>query len=413
MRKKHTNQFPQIFLLSLIACMGGCGVARNPVPLDLIAKATIPGIPNARTMAGISNRNYQRTIVESIKQEGNAFVTGPDGQRSYDFLALSGGGNNGTYGAGLLCGWSAAGTRPRFKVVTGISTGSLLATSAFLGKDYDGNLKEAFTTVNTKDIMTIRSIFVLPYGDSIADTAPLARTIAKYHTNEMIDAVAREHRKGRRLFIGTTNLDADRFVIWDMGAIAASGAPKARELYRTIILASSSIPIVFPPMYIPVEVDGKRYDEMHVDGGVKAQVFLGGALLDISETARSTGLDPAKIKSRVFVIRNGKLRMGASSVKPKLVDIARKSLTSTSNFSVLGDLLRIFLAAASRGTEFNLGFIPEDYQGKAKEPFDPVEMTRLFNTGHAQAKAGYPWRKTPPGIPEDLRRKITSRTAPD
>jgi hypothetical protein len=413
MRKKHTNQFPQIFLLSLIACMGGCGVTRNPVPLDLIAKATISGIPNARTMAGISDRNYHRTIVESIKQEGNAFMTGPDGQRSYDFLALSGGGNNGAYGAGLLCGWSAAGTRPRFKVVTGVSTGSLVATSAFLGKDYDAKLKEAFTTIRTKDIMSLRPFFTMPFADSIASSAPLARMIAKYHTDEVIDAVAREHKKGRRLFIGTTNLDADRFVIWDMGTIAASGDPKSKELYRTVLRASSSITIVFPPMYIPVEVDGKRFDEMHVDGGVKAQVFLGGALLDISEVARQSGLDLAKIKRRVFVVRNGKLRMPAAKVKPKIVDIARRSLPVMSNVSALGDLLRIFVAAAPRGTEFNLGFIPEDYESKAREMFDPVEMTRLFDSGFAQAKAGYPWRQMPPGVPEELRSKLTSQTARD
>ncbi len=404
---QHNSQRLQSILWVLLLCTAGCGITRNPVPVELADKAQIPGIPKARALAGLPSPAFQQTFIESIQQEGDAFKTGPNGERSYDFLALSGGGDNGAYGAGLLCGWSKAGTRPKFKFVTGISTGALVSTFAFLGEEYDDQLKKAFTTTSTADIMQGRSILVWPYSDAISDSAPLARMIARYHPQEMLEAVAREHKKGRRLFIGTTNLDADRFVIWDMGAIAASGHPDSMKLYHSIIRASAAIPIVFPPVYIPVEADGKRYDEMHVDGGVKAQVFLGGILLDIAEVVQATGLDMARMKRRVFIIRNGKMRLGASRLKPKIGVIAGKTVSSMINFNAVGDLYRIYLVAAPRGTEFNLAFIPDDYEGKAKEAFDPVEMTRLFNTAYEQAKAGYSWQKRPPGISDEICERLT------
>ena len=194
--------------------------------------------------------------------------------REQVYLAVSGGGANGAYGVGILLGWTAAGTRPEFALVTGISTGALIAPFAFLGPEYDARLKEAYTSMTTKDIAKPRSALGTLNSDAATDTAPLKAHIARYVDQEVIDAIAREFRRGRRLFIGTTNLDAIRPVFWNIGYIAVSGRPDAGDLIRTILLASASIPAVFPPQYIPVEAGGKRYDEIHVDGGAVAQAFL-------------------------------------------------------------------------------------------------------------------------------------------
>ena len=112
------------------------------------------------------------------------------------------------------------------------------------------------------------------FDDAMADTSPLAETIARYTDQAMFDAIAREYQKGRLLLIGTTDLDAQRPVIWNVGAIAASRHPKSLDLFRKILLASASIPGAFQPVLLDVEIDGARFQEMHVDGGAIAQLFL-------------------------------------------------------------------------------------------------------------------------------------------
>ena len=153
----------------------------------------------------------------------------------------------------MLCGWTEHGDRPRFKLVTGISTGSLIAPFAFLGPEYDAKLKEVYTTISTKNIYQVHSLLKMLRSDSIADTWPLAELAAKSMDDDLLRAIAAEHQKGRRLFVGTTNLDAQRLVIWDMGAIAAIGTPEAFKLFRRILLASAAIPVMFPPIYLEVE----------------------------------------------------------------------------------------------------------------------------------------------------------------
>ena len=190
------------------------------------------------------------------------------------FLAISGGGDNGAYGAGFLNGWTAAGTRPEFKVVTGISTGALIAPFAFLGPKYDHVLEKVYTTSSQKDIFKKRGIAAWLFGDSMADTRPLASVIESYVTRALLDEIAAEYAKGRILLVGTTNLDSLEPVIWNMTAIAASQDPRAVPLFRSILLASASIPGAFPPVMIDVNLDGAKYQEMHVDGGTIAQVFL-------------------------------------------------------------------------------------------------------------------------------------------
>jgi predicted acylesterase/phospholipase RssA len=249
-----------------------------------------------------------------------------DAAGAVSILALSGGGANGAFGAGLLNGWTAAGTRPVFKLVTGISTGALIAPFAFLGSDYDATLRDFYTTITTKDIYRERSYFAILFDpSSMVDTMPLQEILTKQVNAQVLAAVAQAHRRGRRLFIGTTNMEAGKLVIWDMGAIATSGKPEALELFRKVMLASASIPVAFPAVYIPVEAGGKRYEEMHVDGGTATQVFFYGFTLDLHAAQEAAGVQ-GRPRIRLFVIRNGKLTVPWELMIPRILPIAERSL---------------------------------------------------------------------------------------
>ena len=251
----------------------------------------MPTCPASGTGATSHSENLEQSAIESIRQEmaANHGKLEPEA----NFLALSGGGGDGAFGAGILCGWTAAGTRPRFKLVTGISTGALIAPFAFLGPEYDARLKEAYTTMSDKDIYTVTSVvtLVLNLGkiEAAASTKPLAELLERLIDENMLRAIAAEHNKGRRLLVGTTQLDAQRLVIWNMGAIAASYHPDALKLFRQVLRASASIPVAFNPVYIKVKAAGQEYDEMHVDGGVKAQVMLYGEAINLFTTGKKLG----------------------------------------------------------------------------------------------------------------------------
>ncbi len=191
-----------------------------------------------------------------------------------NYLALSGGGADGAFGVGMLVGWTEAATRPEFDVVTGISTGAMIAPFAFLGSSYDRTLKEAYTTHEPWTIVREGGLSTILGEAALVDNSLLVGLIDQYVTPEVLSAVAREYRRGRRLYIGTTELDAQRPVVWDMGAIAIQGDANALRLFRKVLIASTSIPSVFPPVLFSVHRDGSTYDEMHVDGGVTREVFL-------------------------------------------------------------------------------------------------------------------------------------------
>ncbi len=391
-----------VFTLACTICLGGCaGIVRNPLPTELATQAEIPGMPGIRTWGDSYSPLFQADLVESIKQAratNPLGVVGPDGCVSV--LAISGGGADGAFGAGLLCGWTATGKRPDFKLVTGISTGALIAPFAFAGSEYDHILKKFYTSVSTPDIYTERPILSLLSGtDALSDTTPLARLLEQIVDEKLLASIAKAHNQGRRLYIGTTNLDAGRLTIWNMGAIAVHGGPEALALFRHVMRASASIPVAFPPLYLKVEANGKIYDEMHVDGGVCMQVFFYGYMLDLPAAARDAGVTTiAPIK--LYVIRNAQIKSYWQNVKPRLFPIAGRSVSDLLSHQGIGDLYRIYTIATRDGIEYNLASIPEDYEAKAKEMFDPAEMTRLFDTAFKLAKDGYPWRKLPPGLKE-------------
>src|SRR5262247_3132770 len=338
-RNPGTRRFAAVLaaVLSLIV-LQGCSLPTrlNAVPKDIEATAEIPGMPGVRywqesdldRMVDEAYRSYERQLAD-WKAAGNK---GP--MLPASFLAISGGGENGAYGAGLLCGWTEAGTRPTFKLVTGISTGALTAPFAFLGPAYDEKLREVYTQLSGKDVLEERGFMAALFDDAMADNAPLRATIARYFDQPMLDAIAEEYRKGRILLIGTTNLDARRPVIWDIGAIAERRDPGALDLVHDILLASAAIPGAFPPVMIKVNANGKIYEEMHVDGGASTQVFVYPPSLEIG----STGI---KRDRHLYVIRNARLDPDWAQVERSTMSIAGRAISSLIQTQGVGDLYRI------------------------------------------------------------------------
>ncbi len=386
-----------IFILVLLLSWSCSAPKRMALPEAYLEEAEVVGMPGVRDWAHKRSELFQKVLVEGLRQ---TLENDPDlftnKNSTIDVLAVSGGGSNGAFGVGLLSGWAESGTRPTFSLVTGISTGALIAPFAFLGPDYEDPIIRMYTTVNTKDIIKNKSLFsILGGSDSIADSSPLANIIAGLIDEEFLAAVAKAYSEGRRLLIGTTNLDARKLVIWNMGKIASIGTPEALKLFRDIMLASSSIPVAFPPVFVEVEAGGNIYDEMHVDGGVVTEVFFYGFTVDIDEALDTIGVTE-KPKLRVFIIRNNQIEPRYEPVNRNILSIAEKSLSNLTTSQGIGDLFRIYLITQKDDIDFNLAFIPESFIPDPKEPFDPVEMKRLYNLGYEMAKNGYPWQKYPP-----------------
>jgi predicted patatin/cPLA2 family phospholipase len=307
-----------------------------------------------------------------------------------NYLAISGGGDNGAFGAGLLNGWTAAGTRPEFKVVTGVSTGALSAPFAFLGSAYDPMLEKVYTTISDRDVFKARGALKGFFGDAMADTQPLMRMVESYVDRPLLDAIATEYAKGRLLLVGTANLDALEPVVWNMTAIAASQDPRALDLFRRVLVASASIPGAFPPVMIDVTVDGVRHQEMHVDGGASAQVFLYPPSLKLGDS----GVPRAR---KLYVIRNSQFDTDWANVQRRTLPIAARAVASLIETQGVGDLYRIYVTSQRDGLDYNLAFIPRSFTVRRKAPFDTDYMRQLFAVGREMAVAGYPWQKVPPG----------------
>lgn len=338
-------------------------------------------------------------VQEAMRAVTRAFAVSTPGvalgQASY--LAVSGGSDDGAFGAGLLVGWTETGTRPSFMLVTGISTGALIAPFAFLGPAYDEQLRTVFTTIGPEDVYSRRWLPTAIFGDALADTAPLFRLISHYANQSMLDAIGREYRKGRLLLIGTTDLDVQRPVIWNIGAIATSGRPEALDLFRRILLASAALPGLFPPVMIDVDAGGRRFQEMHVDGGAVAQTFL-----IPSQVGMAIGRGGHELAHRriAYVIRNARLDPEWASVNRRILTIAARAISTMIHSSGYNDIVRIYFTSRRDGVDYNLAYIGPDFTVEHTTEFDTAYMRALFAYGHAKALAGTAWTKEPPVLSE-------------
>ena len=389
---------PLLAVVLLATFLQGCVSVpkRTPVPDSIYEEAVIPGIPRARFW-GDTRPAYTDAWLAKSKEELKAEYPELFG-KEHIYLAISGGGANGAFAAGLLAGSTASGSRPEFSIVTGVSTGALIAPFAMLGTEYDSLLKEFYTTYDTKDLIHKRLIVNSLTSDAMYSTKGLETQLAKYVTEEVMQQLADKHRQGRQVFIGTTDIDAGRPVIWNITRIAASGEPGALDLIRQILLASASIPAAFPPVAIDVEAQGRRYQELHVDGGTASQVFLYPAGMPWDELVEKLEVLGAP---RAYVIRNSRLDPEAAAVNRKLLPIAERTISSLIRTQGIGDLYRIFALAERDGLEFNLAFIPKEFDAIPTEMFDPVYMKKLYEMAYEMGKSGYQWYKAPPGFERD------------
>jgi hypothetical protein len=379
--------------------LSGCATPQRlpAVPQAQIAEAR-PTIGPVRFLVSRESDSFAAEARSSLAKEQQWLSSqgrGSDLPPAY-FLAVSGGGDNGAYGAGFLNGWSASGTRPEFKVVTGISTGALIAPFAFLGPKYDYVLRRVYTETSQKDIFKKRGIVKGIFGDAMADSRPLANVISSYVNRALLDEIAAEYAKGRLLLVGTANLDALEPVIWNLTAIATSQDPNATKLFANVLLASASIPGAFPPVMINVNAGGTRYQEMHVDGGTMAQVFLYPPSLSLA--------DAPPRKRVLYIIRNARLDPDWASVERRTLSIATRAIASLTRTQGIGDLYRIYATSQRDGLDFNLTYIPKTFDTPHNENFETAYMRSLFDVGFQAGKDARQWEKFPPGFQAPIER---------
>jgi predicted patatin/cPLA2 family phospholipase len=377
--------------LSLLGC--SALERKSAVPAQSLSKAEIAGLPSVRylisTQAGVDALVADATQVEAGRGK-NAF------QGDANYLALSGGGDDGAFGAGLLVGWSKQGSRPSFNLVTGISTGALIAPFAYLGKDYDPALKQVYTNINPQDIFINRGIISGIFSDGLADSTPLYQLIAKYVDANFLKKIAYEYNtNGRWLLIGTTNIDAGVPVAWNMGRIASVGTPEAIELFRRIMLASASIPGAFSPVMFDFLVDSQAFQEMHVDGGASTQVFLYPSAA--VQRANELGLK-RRSNRQAYIIRNSRLDPRWNETERRTLSVAGRAISQLIQTQGIGDLYRIYAMTKFDHVGFNLAYIGSDFNEPHQEEFDTKYMNSLFQYGYEHGLKGYQWSKYPPGF---------------
>ncbi|HLW64340.1 MAG TPA: patatin-like phospholipase family protein [Gemmataceae bacterium] len=395
----------QLVAVAAFTLMAGCLTSSHkPVPTELAAsineRIDLSAVPDS------NQRVDPETVTRMIAHFTGDEPVDPNAPR-YDVLVLSGGGMYGAFTAGVLVGWSEAGTRPKFHCVTGVSTGALIATLAFLGPEYDPTIARIVDDLNVGKIYRLRLPGSILWSASLASAEPLQRLIESVVDKELLKAVAKAHAEGRRLYVGTTELNSCRLVVWDMGAIASRGDAESLKLFRTVLLASCSIPGFFAPVPIDVEIDGNKYTEMHVDGGASASMFLRFPYLKPGEALAQRRRPLAG--SNLYVIVSGKLYADPAPVRNTFRSVASNSLTSVLYAEARGDLYNMFTGSLVTGIKFQMVAIPGDFEvTRDSTSFDPVEIRKLYDEGLRIGRSPYPWRTLPPG--PEINEQVIPRT---
>jgi len=382
----------------MAALLSACSlpVRGTAVPLDRTVRASVLGVPNERFFPFYGYEPFEAEFLAATGRLQQAQGLAPNAPLpELQLLSVSGGGENGAFGAGLLCGWSEHGTRPVFELVTGISTGALTAPFAYLGSDHDPQLRAVYTELTASRVLLKRPITAALFDDAMTDNAPLFKTISGYLNDAMMTAIAKAYADGRLLLVATSDLDAQQPVIWNIGAIAASGHPRALETVRRILLASAAVPGAFPPTLFDVTVDGQPYQELHVDGGAFAQAFLYPAAVTRLRRVRMAGGQPV-VPAVAYLIRNGRLDPEWAATERSTMGIAARAIATMISGSGLNDVIRIYNTTRRDGVDFNLAYIGADFTEKLPEPFDQTYMRDLFDYGYQRARRGYDWAKQPP-----------------
>lgn len=379
----------------------GCAlpIRISPVPRGQASAATVLGVPNERFFA--LEPAGQLALQKEFWEASARFKAARGDRRGdplpdLDLLGVSGGGDNGAFGAGVLNGWTRLGTRPEFFLVTGVSTGAMIAPFAFLGSAWDPQLKAVYTEITLADVAVERTLLLsIIWNDGLADNTPLFHTISRFLDEAMLGAIGREYERGRLLLVGSTDLDADQPVIWNIGAIARSGHTKALETVRRVLLASAAVPAAFSPVLFDVTLDGKPHQELHVDGGAFAQMFLYPA--SVGELRREYIARRQPVPAvRAWLIRNARLDPGWANVERRTYRIAGRAISSMIAASGYNDVVRIYARTERDRVDYNLTFIRPDFTVPNDKPFDPAFMRPLYQYGYDRVLRGDAWVKQPP-----------------
>ncbi|HET6574246.1 MAG TPA: patatin-like phospholipase family protein [Fimbriiglobus sp.] len=367
----------------------GCAQTRPFFPRRKAPKpppATVPEDPPVR----------RNPIVQAAHQEP---AEPQSARRPRNVLALSGGGSYGAFTAGVLTGWTRTDKRPEFDVVTGVSTGALIAPFAFLGPKYDPDLKKAYTELRHKDVFALRAVATIPFRDAVASSAGLRKMVEAGMTDAVVAALAAEHRKGRRLYVSTTQLNTRKTVVWDLGGIAVQGGDRARRLICDVLVASCAIPGVFPP--VPIASEAGR-PELHVDGGVTATIFVPAQVLSAAKAK------PGDAPANLYVIVAGKYFSEVAPVRPRLIGVLKASGGAMLRANYRKDVTNLYLSSKLAGVAFHSLALRQDFEiEETSIDFDQATMHKLYVEGVKAGVAGPAWDTTPPdggpGEPDDIR----------
>lgn len=356
----------------------------------LAACASLPRQPYTAAEAAKARILDRDDLRRYADDPPSAFVDGRRISGPQTYLALSGGGADGAYGAGVLAGWTAAGSRPSFSIVSGVSTGALIAPFAYIGPRYDDTLRELYTSGVAESLLEDPNPFNAIFGSGLFGNKRLRELVARYIDARFMDEVAEQYAKGRRLFVVTTNLDSQRSVIWDMGRIAALRTPESLNLFRDVVAASASIPAVFPPMLVNAEADGVRFQEMHVDGGVMSPVLT----LPEAYLMRSASWDKS-LNLQLYILMNNTIEPEFQLVRDRALDIAARASSSMIKAQTRSILYSTYAFARRNKYGFNLSYIESD-RPPSPPGFDTAYMRSLYQYGYDRARSGHAWSSAPP-----------------
>jgi hypothetical protein len=407
-QQQQQNQLPFPFG-SLAQAEGAAGNTAQPAPRRKVRKVrqkprrgTRQAAPASqpRPTAGAVPGSFER-IPYTEEDRASAIIPGFQGVRFWGdsigafsealpptkgpWLILSAGGSAGAYGAGVLVGMSEAGKRPDFTVVTGVSIGAVMAPYAFVGKEYDVELRDSFLNLTSAEVFEDAQ-----RSDSLVDTWPLRDLLKKRVTPQLLADIAAEHQKGRRLLVVTSDLDSERPVIWNMGAIAAQGGEKAARLFRDVLLAAAAIPGIFPPVYIDVQAGEKKFQEMHADGGIFGPFYAGPASW-LTEPVS----EPLPV-SQFYVLVHSRLTPEFDLTGTEKVFILGRMISGAVKTGVQAEIALLSAATKRDGIGLNIATIDSSFSVPAQTAFDPKQMKAMFDLGFEQGKNGTAFRTQNP-----------------
>ncbi len=370
-----------VMAVAAVLSLAGCAtLPREGFTAAEQAVASPPGFENVRFP---ENSPQLAAVIETALR--------PDSQGDITALALSGGGANGAFGAGVLYAWSQSGELPSFQLVTGVSTGALTAPFAFLGKGWEERMRRSYTEGPVYHLLKAKGLYSL-LTPGVFSRAPLDDLVGSYVTDDLMRAVAAEHLRGRRLLVATTNLDTEQLIIWDMGAIARHGGPEARKLFAQVLVASASVPGVFQPSLIPVEGQGHAFAEMHVDGQTESAFFAVPPALVLSH-APDTTLN----RVRYFVIINGQLEGRFAVTKRSSLPILARSFDTAARASLRQTVITTSEFCRIHGCQMRFTDIPDTERDDPLD-FSPAHVKSLFAAGMEAMRQGRAWQSTLPAL---------------